>query len=96
MTLLGRERERGEYRDRAGREEGVGGWLGGCRVGAVYFGTGSVSAGKRDARRVAGQRVPGAQCHNWWPLVDKLRFIGLWGIKQVNKRTKLLSRVQLN
>lgn len=25
--------------------------MGGCRVSAVYFGTGSVSAGKRDARR---------------------------------------------
>lgn len=28
--------------------------MGGCRVGAVYFGSGSVSTGKRDARQSQG------------------------------------------
>lgn len=67
-------KERGERsRDRAGR----GGWV---WVGAVYFGTSSVSAGKRDARLVyrgkGGARPRGGHSHNWWSPTGDMKIRG--------------------
>lgn len=58
--------------------------MGGCRVSAVYFGTSSVSAGKRDARRAprAGAS-PGVGATTGGLEQRSCGLKGLWDIRQV-------------